>query len=227
MIIGFTGTRHGMTPPQSATVERLLQELGVTELHHGCCVGADAQVHRLARERGIRLVGHPPRESKLMAKDLDCDTYAGGHPGLSRNRHIVTEGKDGLLAAPRQQVEPTTLHGEGTWTTINYARQAKRPLWIVLPDGTCRIESSYLESRVADLLRLSKIERALAMWGGFYRCPTTQRIITALPGDDKALCSCGCSNPRVPEERTEHTGVHIVRHLTPATVDEYLAQRVS
>jgi len=62
------------------------------------------------------------------------------------------------------------------------------------------------------------------MWGGFYRCPTTGRILEQLPGDDKVLCNCGHSNPNVPQEQTERTGVHIVRFLHAATVDEYLAQ---
>lgn len=66
---------------------------------------------------------------------------------------------------------------------------------------------------------------ARAMWGGFYRCPTTGRIIEALEGDDKALCSCGRSNPRVPSEETARTGVHIVRFLDVATAEDYVAQR--
>lgn len=64
-----------------------------------------------------------------------------------------------------------------------------------------------------------------AMWGGFYRCPTTGTIIEALPGDDKVLCGCRRSNPLVPTERTEQTATHIVRFLDRATTDEYLDQR--
>jgi len=69
------------------------------------------------------------------------------------------------------------------------------------------------------------IRRAAAMWGGFYRCPTTGRIIEALPGDDKAICRCGRSNQAVPAERTEQTSVHIVRFLRAATAEEYVDQR--
>ena len=65
---------------------------------------------------------------------------------------------------------------------------------------------------------------ALSLWGGFYHCPTTGRILEQLPGDDKVLCSCGRSNPRVWQERTEQTGVHLVRFLDAETVDEYLDQ---
>lgn len=65
------------------------------------------------------------------------------------------------------------------------------------------------------------------MWGGFVRCPTTGRVIEVLHGDDKALCRCGTSNPRVPAERTEITGVHIVRFCTPATAMDYVRQRAA
>ena len=68
-------------------------------------------------------------------------------------------------------------------------------------------------------------ELALILWGGFFRCPTTGRILERLKGDDKILCNCRTSNPEVPQERTEETGVHIVRFLRPATVDEYLIER--
>lgn len=72
-----------------------------------------------------------------------------------------------------------------------------------------------------------RIDRATAelLWGGFYRCPTTGRIIEALQGDDKAICGCRRSNPRMPAEQTERTGVHIIRFLDQVTTDEYLDQR--
>lgn len=66
---------------------------------------------------------------------------------------------------------------------------------------------------------------AQIMWAGFYRCPTTNRVIEALRGDDKVPCNCGCSNPAVPSERAPQTGTHILRFLRSATVDEYLDQQ--
>ena len=72
--------------------------------------------------------------------------------------------------------------------------------------------------------RERRIQIAEALYGGFYYCPTTGRIIEALSGDDKALCGCGVSNPAVPTEQTPQTGVHIVRFLRPATAAAYVAQ---
>lgn len=73
--------------------------------------------------------------------------------------------------------------------------------------------------------RRQKIRFAEVMFAGFYRCPTTRRIIEALPGDDKALCNCGRSNPKVPQEQTHRTGVHIVRFLDRATATEYVDEK--
>ena len=66
---------------------------------------------------------------------------------------------------------------------------------------------------------------ALAMWGGFVKCPTTGRVLEVLPGDDKALCNCRTSNPRIPEEASARTGTHIIRFCEVATVEEYLDQQ--
>ena len=77
MIIGFTGTRYGMTQSQALQLTQLLAELhsqhGVQEFHHGACVGSDAEAHRLIRNGsagkphgwpylslpGVRIVCHP------------------------------------------------------------------------------------------------------------------------------------------------------------------------
>lgn len=101
---------------------------------------------------------------------------------------------------------------EGVLTRIQSARIAGESF----PEALQRFETVTAE-----------IERRLAarIWASFYRCPTTGRIIEALHGDDKVLCNCGRSNPRVPAERTEQTGTHIIRFLAEVSVDDYLAQR--
>jgi hypothetical protein len=132
MIIGFTGTSHGMTEEQSTTVVDLLGQLGATELHHGDCIGADAQAHNLARSLKIRIVVHPPIES---IKRAFCQ---GGHVAerfkyLQRNKHIV-DASHVLIAAPRTS---ETLRS-GTWSTVRYARKQSRTIYVIHPDG--RIE---------------------------------------------------------------------------------------
>lgn len=141
MTLGFTGTHHGMTTAQLKSVRTLLNTLGVAILHHGDCIGADAQADRIAKQLGAVVVIHPPLNERKRAF---CDyslpnELREAKPYLARNRDIVSEGIDGLVAAPRQTIEPDNKRGQGTWTTIGYARQAGRNIWIVLPDGKVRI----------------------------------------------------------------------------------------
>ncbi len=72
--------------------------------------------------------------------------------------------------------------------------------------------------------RTMLVSRARALWDGFYKCPTTGRVIEAMSGDDKVLCNCRRSNPKCPSESTEQTGVHIRRFLATATAEEYVDQ---
>lgn len=132
MILGFTGTSKGMAPRQLKTVRQLLWD--VKELHLGDCVGADAEAAAEAGYLGIKTVGHPPTDGKLRAF-LTYSEEREPKPYLVRNRDIVRDGVDGLIAAPKDFVMPANLRGQGTWTTVTYARQALRRIWIVLPDG--------------------------------------------------------------------------------------------
>lgn len=138
MTCGFTGTEEGMTLKQRQAVLTLFRDLQLTELHHGDCIGADYEADTLACEfTSAAIVVHPPSDSKKRA-------YCSGprhevlppKPYLKRNWSIVYGGLHGLIATPRQAVEPSFLRGQGTWTTIKYARKAGRSLWIVRPDGT-------------------------------------------------------------------------------------------
>lgn len=142
MILGFSGTQRGMTQKQAACVNYLFVELLLTVLHHGVCEGADAQAHRLAKKMLARVVGHPPIDQKKMAMALkDFDELRPPAPYLVRNRNIVAEAIGGLIAAPKDYSMPAILRGQGTWTTVGYARAARRRLWLVWPDGTFKEEA--------------------------------------------------------------------------------------
>ena len=73
-----------------------------------------------------------------------------------------------------------------------------------------------------NIARTNRRKLAEVMYGGFYRCPNSDRVLGVLPGDDKVLCPCRQSNPAVPQESTERTGTHIVRFLDPASVEAFL-----
>lgn len=135
--IGFTGTQSGMKPRQLKAVRQLLWL--VSTIHLGDCIGADAEVHAEAVALGITTVCHPPTDGRKRAF-LDYDYTREAKPYLIRNRTIVAQGVAGLIAAPKDFVQPASLRGQGTWTTVGYARQAGRRIWLVLPDGTVREE---------------------------------------------------------------------------------------
>lgn len=129
MIVGFSGSRNGLSLPQAAVVVEVLAD--ADEFHHGDCVGADEAAHRLARSVGVRTVGHPPTYRGLRAF-CDVDEERPPLPFLQRNRRIVAE-TDLLVACPAEAFE---VIRSGTWTTIRYARAAKRPVVVVSRDGS-------------------------------------------------------------------------------------------
>jgi hypothetical protein len=129
-ILGFTGTRHGMTVQQKARLAKLLW--GVAELHHGMCVGSDAECHKIARSLGgIWIVGHPPINKKLYAANLDVDELRESKDYLPRDWDIVQESEE-LIATPRTLQE---FPRSGTWTTIGYGVKARKWVRIIYPDG--------------------------------------------------------------------------------------------
>lgn len=135
MRVGFSGTRHGMTFEQAASMLRLLTlwrlEEGAQAFHHGDCVGADAEAHRHAISLGYDVVVHPPIDGHARAWCIgDGVTYRAPGHYLARNRAIALS-TDRLLAAPR-----THVPGKGgTWYTVNFALGCERPVWLVLPSG--------------------------------------------------------------------------------------------
>jgi hypothetical protein len=133
MVIGFTGTRKGMTHIQKVILtEKLLRLQGVS-LHHGDCIGADCECHDIAQELGLAIFSHPANIKGLRAF-CQCPSYPP-KPPLERN-HDIVDCSDLLFAAPDG---PEKLRS-GTWTTIRYAR-GKIPIHIIFPDGSTTVEN--------------------------------------------------------------------------------------
>ena len=135
MIVGFTGTEHGMNTRQQEEVRNFFRRYShkscpfpITEVHHGDCVGADEQFHNIAKELGIYIVVHPPSNKRLRAF-CDADEVRRPYAYLTRNRHIV-DACDRLIATPYELVEVVR---SGTWATIRYARKIRKPHGIIYP----------------------------------------------------------------------------------------------
>ena len=132
--VGWTASRHGLTPIQEAVARIVLVDLrdrrGAMELHHGDCCGGDLEGATEARRFGYRIVGHPPVLDILRAH-FPSDAERAPLTYLARDRRIV-EQSDVLLAWPGTEREVTR---SGTWYTINYARQLNRPRLVIAPSG--------------------------------------------------------------------------------------------
>ena len=136
MVIGFTGTRQGMSDAQKDQLDWVLAMLApsparptrdirtkrltaTVAFHHGGAKGADAEAAALAaRYIGPdRIVSHPPADHTPKA-------------ALLRDRDIVKVA-DVLIAAPRGDKEELR---SGTWATVRYAREEGIPV-IMLSRG--------------------------------------------------------------------------------------------
>jgi hypothetical protein len=131
-IVGFTGTRQGMTSHQYALVVELLDKPGIESAHHGDCIGADAQFHHLCLSRNIPIVVHPPSDDKLRAWCPGAAEYKPERAYLDRNRDIVRECTL-LVAAPYEFEEPSHPRGKGAWFTVRYANNIGRITMVIPP----------------------------------------------------------------------------------------------
>lgn len=135
MILGFTGTRHGMTERQRFAVSEFLFEQRPTETHSGDCKGADSQFLDAALlcngNFPPKTHGHPCDIEKWRA-NRRYDVLNRPKPPLARNLDIV-DASEHLLAAPNE-MRPTPK--SGTWATVRMAHRAKKDVTIIYPDGT-------------------------------------------------------------------------------------------
>ena len=129
MIIGFTGTRKGMTRQQYIEVERILLEYSPGTVVHGDCIGADAEFNQIAQNINCFIVIRPSNIPSMCAHCKGRKVYPPEDP-LVRN-HKIVDMSHRMIACPSSKVE--TLRS-GTWATIRYARSIGRPIEIIYPE---------------------------------------------------------------------------------------------
>lgn len=144
MIIGFTGTRQGMTDLQKDTLHLLLKRRYQPgdEFHHGNCMGADEEAALIAKEIGYKTIAHPSNLVSWTSSYIS-DLTLDPKPPLERNRDIV-DVCDELYAAPKLDAKPKVLAGQGTWYTVNYAEQIKKPIYRLKRDTESEQLFSYI-----------------------------------------------------------------------------------
>ncbi len=129
MVLGFTGTRAGLTATQRTTLGGILPGLAPGEFHHGGARGADAQASRMVRGVCDKVICHPCK------KDNSSSSYytvrLPEKPCLERNKDIV-ETCQVLIACPKGRKEELR---SGTWATVRWARKLGRKILFIWPDG--------------------------------------------------------------------------------------------
>lgn len=132
MILGFTGTREGMTDRQREAVAEFLRQSQPTQVHHGDCIGADSQFHDSALLTCEPWIESHPCNLEMYRAHRKANVVHPIKPPKTRNQDIV-DASDELLAAPKStQSEPRS----GTWQTIGMALKAKKQVTFVWPDGS-------------------------------------------------------------------------------------------
>jgi hypothetical protein len=129
-IIGFTGTKMGMTNRQKNVFSSIVAN--ALELHHGDDSGADLDAHNIARKYGVDFIFFNNPYKYYIRAFCQGDYTMPEAPFLKRNKNIV-DYTDLLVACPNGFEE---VIRSGTWATWRYAVKQEK-LWIIIwPDGT-------------------------------------------------------------------------------------------
>lgn len=139
-IVGFTGTRDGMTEPQYKAVHKLFTQhyRSFSKGMHGVCKGSDKDFDDLCKMFNVKRHGLPGKgkvpDPDLRA-DCDCEIMDEERPHLTRNK-IIVDSCDFMIATPPTK-EPQDRGG--TWWTIKYAWKVNRAIWVIAPDGSMKL----------------------------------------------------------------------------------------
>lgn len=135
-LLGFTGSRTGLTGSQHEALDTLVTIEGdtwdVDIGQHGDCVGGDAKFHGIIRFRKPewRIFIHPPNAERYRAF-CEGDVEFVELPYLQRNMNLAKTSSI-LIGCPKTDEE---VLRSGTWATIRNARKLGVPVIIIKPSG--------------------------------------------------------------------------------------------
>lgn len=68
MILGFTGSRRGVTTDQVEAIKQIIDDVSpVASAHHGDAIGADAIFHEICLTKSVPVQLHPAQNAKDRA----------------------------------------------------------------------------------------------------------------------------------------------------------------
>jgi hypothetical protein len=105
-ILGFTGTRKGMTTAQKEAFSKLLMYLRPNIFQHGDCIGADAEAHDIVRAYlpDVKIEARPGPTSAGLRANKKADVTHPVKSFLERNRDIV-HNASAMVATPQKKEE--------------------------------------------------------------------------------------------------------------------------
>jgi hypothetical protein len=141
--LGFSGTRYGMTTKQKQVFGDYIAIVDPVTFHEGSCIGSDYEAvimayrYRSSKNKDLKLIAHPPIDTKLKADFSQYDEIREPLRHFARNRAIVHE--TGILVATPYDSPMTLMEIKGslggTWHTVNYAIKRGRVTHIIMPSG--------------------------------------------------------------------------------------------
>jgi hypothetical protein len=133
MILGISGTRHGVTLAQERAAYGWIGTKRPTAFNHGSCAGVDVQVACIVRKLmpDCRIVAHPGPDGIWRCESGVDDITLAVMTHFARNRGIVN-ASDEMLIIPR---EYTWQARGGTWFTFDFAMKCGRPTTVIWPNG--------------------------------------------------------------------------------------------
>lgn len=140
MIIGFSGTRRGMSLAQKRVFLEVLSAMAPERFVHGLCMGADVEAHDLVRSRytpeQCPIEGYPSTDPSTRRYRV-CELMHHPMDPMKRNRDIILSCEI-LIATPLEMEE---MRRGGTWATIRVAEADHTPAHIIFRDGIVEVRT--------------------------------------------------------------------------------------
>lgn len=198
MIVGFTGTRNGMTEAQVVEVAHLITKQCAANGRcvglHGDCIGADANFHRLAEALGYDMQCRPCTFDSMRAHTGAREIAEPTNP-MARNRAIAKQC-DVLIGCPPNDTE--LKRGSGTWATIRYGVKYGKPVWVVYPDGR-------VERRGGVTIRANLVRQATELHLAAERaCRARKHVIRRLTDEEWKVVQLEVSGRITADIKAEH-----------------------
>ena len=145
-IVGFTGSRAGITSHQRETLKKLLLMINPIEAHHGECIGSDAAFHGIVQDTlpECHIVGHPPKVDTYRVvlsgyfREEDRRGYqdCGGDIVQACTLMVVcVKSHKRFDNTQKRDDKMDNRYRTTPWHVINLAKDAGRELVVVYPDG--------------------------------------------------------------------------------------------